>query len=63
LRLGEADNYEIKHNLAGNKAYLGRARMTRWWESAGELWGFHLGGDGLSFDECIGDLSSVENHI
>jgi hypothetical protein len=22
---------EIKHNLAGNKAYLGRARGTRWW--------------------------------
>ena len=22
---------EIKHNWAGNKAYLGRARETRWW--------------------------------
>jgi hypothetical protein len=34
---------EIKHNLAGNKAYLGRARMTRWWESADEPWEWHLG--------------------
>jgi hypothetical protein len=34
---------EIKHIVAGNKAYLGRARGTRWRESAGELREWHLG--------------------
>jgi hypothetical protein len=34
---------EIKHILAGNKAYLGRAKGTRLWESAGELRECHLG--------------------
>jgi hypothetical protein len=28
---------DLEHILAGNKAYLGRARGTRWWDSARKL--------------------------
>jgi hypothetical protein len=30
VALSRNNNCEIKHNLAGNKAHLGRARMTGW---------------------------------
>ena len=40
--------------MAGNKAYLGRARMTRWWESADEPREFHVGRDGMSLAEWLG---------
>jgi hypothetical protein len=43
--------FEMEHNLAGNKAYLGRARMTRWWESVDEPSEFDVGGDGISLAE------------
>jgi hypothetical protein len=42
---------EIEHNLAGNKAYLGRAGMTRCWESVDEPSEFDVGGDGICLAE------------
>jgi hypothetical protein len=43
--------FEMEHDLAGNKAYLGRARMTRWWELVAEPREFDVGRDGISLAE------------
>jgi putative transposase len=40
-----------ENDLAGNKAYLGRVGMTRWWESADEPRKFHVGRDGMTLAE------------
>lgn len=53
--------YEIKHNLAGNKAYLGRAGMARGCEEAGELRESHVDGDGTRLGESSGDLSVTKH--
>jgi hypothetical protein len=42
---------DLKHILAGNKANLGRARMTRSWKSADEPREWHLGRNGMSLAE------------
>ncbi|MDX6464376.1 MAG: hypothetical protein QOE55_8073, partial [Acidobacteriaceae bacterium] len=52
---------DLKHILAGNKAYLCRARMTRWWQSAGELREFHVDRDGTSLAECLGLLAATDD--
>ena len=44
---------EIKHHLAGNKAYLGRVGMARGCEEAGELLESHVDGDGTRLGESI----------
>jgi hypothetical protein len=50
-RLKKTPHCDLKHIFARNKAYLCRARMKRWWESAGELREFHLDRDGMSLAE------------
>lgn len=42
---------EIKHNFSGQKAYVGRARGTRWLESGDESREFHIGRDEMSLAE------------
>jgi hypothetical protein len=45
---GSRHNCDLKHILAGYKANLGRARMTRSWESVDEPRESQVGRDGMS---------------